>query len=225
VDSPKALQQRQKRDVVYFEDHFSVLQENQHTILNHAFAPEQRHDHTHVGLSGDLWSRSEARNGGRSVRVGSGEVNHVHEDETDHPEVLSPNRPEVDVRTAVNVPRDYGHAAVAVPVSEANRMLVTGDQGSLLSASGDVPDPSRADGRLEVHLDDPNACLGQQDQADPVPGGHTDEGTDEKKSLAGQNPQKVYSEEGNSESRGGNECEKDEEVEIQNGRGDDDEAV
>jgi hypothetical protein len=86
-------------------------------------------------------------------------VNHAHEDVIDHPEVLSPSRPKEDVRTEESVLRDCGRAAVAEEASGANIMAVTGEQGTLLSALGDVPDPSRADGRLEVHLDVPSACL------------------------------------------------------------------
>jgi hypothetical protein len=41
-----------------------------------------------------------------------------------------------------------------------NRMAVTGEQGTLLSALGDVPNLSHADGHLEVHLNVPSTCLG-----------------------------------------------------------------
>jgi hypothetical protein len=93
-------------------------------------------------------------------------------------------------------------------------MAATGEQGTLLSALGDVPDCSHADGRLEVRLNVSSARLGRQDQGDPIPG-HTDEGIGETKSLAGQDPQEAYLEEGNSRCRAGNKH--DEEVEIQNG--------
>jgi hypothetical protein len=151
-------------------------------------------------------------------------VNHVYEDEMDHPEVSNPSRPVDDVRTVENVPWDCDRAVVVVQVNEADRMAVKGDQDILPSALDAGPDPSREDGRLVVRLDDPNAYLDQQGQGAPVPG-HTDEGIDETNWLAGQDLQEVYSMEGNLGNLAGNEGEKHEEVEILNGKEGDDEAV
>lgn len=64
------------------------------------------------------------------------------------------------------------------------------------SASDAARDPTREDGHVEEHLDDPNAYPGRQDQDAPVLG-RTDEATNDLRKLVGQDQREAYWEEGN----------------------------